>query len=206
MDLPQLIKSRRSVRRFKPAKISHEVIQCVLELVRWTASAHNAQPWRFIVIDVEEGKRRLAHELGEAWLSEMLNDGISIEKAKSVVKSKTWDRIVKSPIVLIACLTMEDMQTYPDQKRQKAEYLMAVQSVAASIQTLLLAVHYYGLSACWICAPLFCPEAVRKALNLPRNLDPQAMIIVGHAAGKHSPPSRKSLAEICTFISRFQDI
>ena len=38
---------------------------------------------------------------------------------------------------------------------------MAIQSVAAAIHALLLAAHALGLAACWMCAPLFAPDAAR---------------------------------------------
>jgi F420 biosynthesis protein FbiB-like protein len=193
------VKSRRSIRKFKLTKISRDVIRAVLDLARWAPSAHNAQPWRLVVIDDEEIKKKLATEMGKAWLSDMLVDGVPKNRAEEIVKQESWDRITRSPVVVIACLTMEDMHEYPDFRRKKAEYVMGVQSVAAYIQTLLLIAHHYNLGACWICAPLFCQNAVRKVLGLPRKLEPQAMIIMGYANEKPSPPPRKPLDEICVF-------
>jgi len=199
LDAAQVIKSRRSVRSFKPNKVPRNVIRAIMDLARWAPSAHNAQPWRFAVIDDEEVKRRLATEMGKAWLSDMRNDGVPRDKAERTVRLESWDRITKSPVVVIACLTMEDMHKYSDRRRRKAEYLMAVQSVAAYIQTMLLTAHYHGLGACWICAPLFCQNAVRKVLGLPRKLEPQAMIIMGYAKEEPPVPLRKSLDKICVF-------
>jgi len=130
--------------------------------------------------------------MGKVWLSDMLRDGVTKEKAE--------ERITKSPIVIIVCLTMENMHKYPDKRRQRAEYLMGVQSVAAFIQNLLLSAHYHGLGACWVCAPLFCPSAVRKVLGLPRNVEPQAMITMGYADEKPTPPPKK-LEDTCFFNS-----
>lgn len=199
MDITQLVKSRRSIRSFKQINVSRDVICAVMELARWAPSAHNAQPWRFIVIDDDEVKVKLAAEMGKAWLSDMRKDGVPRDEAERIVELESWERITKSPVVVIACLTMEDMDEYPDSRRQKAEYVMAVQSVAAYVQTMLLTAHYHGLSACWICAPLFCQGAVKKVLRLPRKLEPQAMIVMGYADEKPLPPSRKSLDEICAF-------
>jgi F420 biosynthesis protein FbiB-like protein len=197
--MAQLVKSRRSVRRFKPAKIPRNIINAVLDLARWTPSAHNAQPWRLVVIDDDEVKKRLASEMGKAWLSDMHKDGVSKDKAEKIVKVESWERITKSPVVIIACLTMEDMHKYPDRRRRKAEYKMAVQSVAAYIQTMLLLAHNMGVGACWVCAPLFCQNVVRKVLGLPKNIEPQAMIIMGYADEEPEPPPRKALNEICAF-------
>jgi len=76
---------------------------------------------------------------------------------------------------------------------------MGVQSVAAYIQTLLLLAHYYGLGACWVCAPLFCQNTVRRVLSLPRKIKPQAMIVMGYTDEEPMPTPRKELNEICKF-------
>lgn len=204
MDLVELIKTRRSIRKFKSAKVSREVISAILDLARWAPSAHNAQPWRIIVIDDDAVKARLATAMGKAWLEDMLKDGVSKSKAEEIIRVESWERIIKSPIVIIACLSMEDMHVYLDGRRRRAEYLMAVQSVAAYIQNMLLLAHYYGLGACWICAPLFCQNAVRKALGLPRKIEPQAMIIMGYPDEKPEPPSRKPLETFLAFNSWVQ--
>jgi F420 biosynthesis protein FbiB-like protein len=147
------------------------------------------------VIDDDEGKRKLAVEIGNVWLSDMLKDGVSRSEAETLVKLRTWNRITNSPVVIIACLDTNDVRKFPDARRQKAEYLMAVQSVAAYIQTLLLTAYDHELGACWLCTPLFCQSAVRKVLSLPKTFEPQAIIIIGHPDEKPTPPERKSLSE-----------
>ncbi len=77
---------------------------------------------------------------------------------------------------------MADMDSYPDDMRQNNERTMAVQSVAMAGQNLLLAAHALGLGACWMCAPLFCPEVVQRTLDLPPDWQPQGLITVGYAA------------------------
>lgn len=199
MDFLSMIKTRRSVRKFKPEKVPRKIVMDILSSARWSPSAHNAQPWRCIVIDDENVKERLAEAMGKAWLSDLLKDGVPEEKAREMIRLESLERITASPVVIIVCLTMKDMHKYPDRRRCMAEHIMAVQSVAAYIQTLLLTAHYHGLGACWMCAPLFCKAAVKKALNLPGNLEPQAMIVMGYPDEKPEPPLRKSLEEICSF-------
>jgi len=201
LDPAQLIKARRSIRRFKPMKISRKTINEILELARWAPSAHNAQPWRIVVIDDGTVKEKLAKTMGEAWLSDMSRDGVPRDRAEGIVKLETWDRITESPLAIVACLTMEGMHGYPDSRRREAEHTMAVQSVAAFVQNLLLSAHHHGLGACWNCGPLFCKDAVRKALDLPKELEPQAMVIMGYPDEKSVSASRKRLAEICKFNS-----
>ena len=199
MDIAEIIKSRRSVRDFKPTKVPRKLLRAIMNSAMWAPSAHNAQPWRLVVIDDDEVKRKLATEMAKAWLSDMQNDGVPRDRAERIVKLESWNRITRSPVVVIACLNMENMYKYPDQRRRKAEYIMGVQSVAAYIQTLLLTAHYHRLGACWICAPLFCQNAVRNVLGLPNKLEPQAMIVMGYADKKPPVPVRKSLDEVCAF-------
>ena len=91
---------------------------------------------------------------------------------------------------------MEDMDRYADPARQNAEYLMAVQSAAMAGQNLMLAAHAAGLAACWMCAPLFCPEVARDALGLPADWQPQGLITLGYAAVPAKRRPRKRLQEI----------
>ncbi len=77
---------------------------------------------------------------------------------------------------------MSDMDNYPDPHRDQNEYIMAVQSAALAGQNLLLAAHDAGLGACWLCAPLFCPDVVRATLGLPADWQPQALITLGYPA------------------------
>ena len=50
----EIIKSRRSTRRFKPDPVSEEDLNAVLEAARWAPSGENLQPWKFIVIKNRE--------------------------------------------------------------------------------------------------------------------------------------------------------
>jgi len=93
-------------------------------------------------------------------------------------------------------MTMEDMDSYPDERRQRAERTMAIQSVAASVQNFLLAASALGLGACWYCAPLFCPDVVREILGIPEGVEPQALIAVGYPNEEPEPPPRKPLEEV----------
>jgi nitroreductase len=91
---------------------------------------------------------------------------------------------------------MENMYQYHDDKRRTSEYLMGVQSVAASIMSLLLALHSVNLGASWYCAPLFCQFAVRETLFIPKEIHPQALITLGYVDESPQPPPRLNLEEI----------
>jgi len=196
MELYEAIKGRRSVRSYRKSRVPRSVLPRVLEVARWAPSAHNSQPWRFVVVEEAGAKRALAEAMAEVWLKDLKADGVPEEEALRIVEEESIKRFTEAPVLLVVCLTMKVMDRYPDERRMRAERLMAVQSVAAAIQNLLLAAYGEGLGACWVCAPLFCQEEVKKALRLPEDWEPQAVVTLGYPGEQPEPPARKSLEEV----------
>lgn len=188
----QLVKSRRSIRRYTPEPVPQAVLERLLAAAIWAPSAHNRQPWRFVVLTDPARKERLAREMGNQLRADLSRDGVPPDLIDRDV-SRSYTRITGAPAVLLVCLTMADMDRYSDTLRKKAEYIMAVQSTAMAVQNLLLAAHVEGLGACWMCAPLFCPEVVRDALDLPGDWEPQALVTLGLPANAGKSPSRYPL-------------
>jgi len=91
------------------------------------------------------------------------------------------ERILAAPAIIIVNVDLSEMDHYPDERRNKAEYLMAAQSVANAGMQMLLAAHAEGVGSVWVCSPLFAQEAVQKALGLPKTWEPHAMIFLGYA-------------------------
>lgn len=60
MDVLNLIKKRRSTRKYKFKQISHSLVNRILEAGRWAPSGLNNQPWRFRVISDSQGKNDLS--------------------------------------------------------------------------------------------------------------------------------------------------
>lgn len=60
MDLIELIKSRRSIRKYKQKEIPNEEIMLLLDAARHAPSASNIQPWEFIVVRDKTTKEKLS--------------------------------------------------------------------------------------------------------------------------------------------------
>ena len=167
----ELILGRRSIRRYRPDPVPGEVLEQLLTAAIWAPSAHNRQPWRFVIITGRPMKEKLARAMGEKLRADLTADGAPREVIEKGV-NRSFNRISAAPALILVVLTMADMDTYPDESRQQNEWLMAVQSTAMAGQNLLLAAHSLGLGACWMCAPLFCPSVVRQTLDLPADWRP----------------------------------
>jgi F420 biosynthesis protein FbiB-like protein len=175
------LKTRRSIRRYHPTPIPKELINQLLTAATWAPSAHNRQPWRFVVMTETAVKERLALAMGQRLREDLTADNVPPELIEKEA-GRSYQRITAAPVLILICLTLADMDSYPDEKRTRNEWLMAVQSTAMAGQNLLLAAHQSGLSACWMCAPLFCPEVVKETLALPQDWEPQGLITMGYAA------------------------
>ena len=177
--LIDVLKQRRSIRKYQNRPVPTETIRAILEAAAYAPSAHNAQPWRFIILTENEQKNGLADAMAQVWLAELERDHVP-KNTRWATVNRSVERFTAAPVLVVACLTLEDMDSYPDAERQNNERDLAVQSLGAAIQTLLLAVHANGLGACWYCAPLFCKTAVRQALEILGEVEPQALITVGY--------------------------
>jgi len=56
-DVLNLLKSRRSIRKYKQQPIEEEKIEKCLEAARWAPSAMNRQPWEFIIVKKENTRK-----------------------------------------------------------------------------------------------------------------------------------------------------
>jgi coenzyme F420-0:L-glutamate ligase/coenzyme F420-1:gamma-L-glutamate ligase len=185
------IKSRRSIRKYIEKPVSAEVVRSILEAASFAPSAHNAQPWRFVVLTQDEQKNSLANAMAQVWLKELEMDRIP-KNIRWATVNRSIERFMAAPVLIVACLTMENMDRYPDDERQRNERDLAVHSIAAAVQTLLLAAHAKGLGACWYCAPVFCKTEVRRALGIPDTVEPQALVTLGYSDESPKVPSRNS--------------
>jgi F420 biosynthesis protein FbiB-like protein len=179
--LYQAIRERRSIRRYTDQTLDRTLIERLLTAATWAPSAHNRQPWRFAVIENADKRERLADAMNTVLRADLSEDGLSPVQIEAHA-ARRRARLRCAPVLILMCVTLADMHEYPDQKRRRAERIMATQSLALAGQNLLLAAHAEGLGACWLCAPLFCPDVVRATLDLPLDWEPQALISLGWPA------------------------
>ncbi|MCL4744404.1 MAG: nitroreductase family protein [Burkholderiaceae bacterium] len=187
--------ARRSVRRYLPEPIPHGLLDQLLAAAVSAPSAHNRQPWRFAVMRPGRTTTALARSMGERLRRDRHHDGDTEADIEADVE-RSYARITGAAAVIMVCLSMQDMDVYPDPVRRRNEHLMAVQSTAMAGQNLLLAAQAAGLGACWLCAPMFCPDTIREVLGLPAHWEPQGMVTLGYPANAGKLFVRRPLSEV----------
>ncbi len=190
----QTVLNRRSIRRYTTRPVPEAVLRRCLQAAVWAPSAHNRQPWRFVVVRQAARRHLLAQRMAARWEADLLADGVTAPEARRRAE-RSQRRIEEAAVIVVGCLSMRDMDVYGDARRQKLEWQMAVQSTALALGQFLLALHHEGLGACWMCAPLFVPDLVREVLDLPADWQPQALITVGYPAEERTS-ERKELEEV----------
>ncbi len=191
-NLLTTIKTRRAIRKYTDRPVPRETIETILEAARWAPSSHNRQPWRFAVLTAAAEKSRLARAMGERLRADRAADGDDPADIEQDVQ-RSFRRITGAPVVIVMCLSMAEMDVYPDSRRTRNEWVLAVQSVSMAGQNMWLMAHSLGLGMNWVCAPLFVPQLVRNTLKLPPDWEPVGLMTLGYPA--ESPQkTRQSLA------------
>ncbi len=194
-DLWSTIVGRRSVRAFSTGPIPLHLVEPAIEAAGWAPSPHGSQPWRFVVVASRERRYALAEAMAATWRDQLSLDGQDAAEVERRL-GRSMERLQRAPVLILICLYLNDTQAYPDPERQAAEWTMAVQSLGAATQNLLLLLHQQGLDAGWMCAPLFCPEVVRDALGLAADHHPHALIPVGRAAADPKRRPRRAVSQL----------
>jgi coenzyme F420-0:L-glutamate ligase / coenzyme F420-1:gamma-L-glutamate ligase len=194
MTLHDFLRSRRSVRRFKPDPIPDSVIERILTTATYAPSAHNLQPWRFVVIKNPDVKPRLAKTLTTKMRLDMQAEGAAEPEIDKRI-SNSIRRIDEAPVIIMLCRDTTDVRVDTPE-----ETIMNIQSTALAGLQLLLAAHAEGLGGNWICWPLYATKETQSVLKLPENWEPQAMIFIGYPDETTKAKTLKNLNELIWLI------
>lgn len=166
MAFLDLVKQRRSVRRYQPRPVPREAIERCLEAARWAPSACNSQPWHFIVVDREPLRTQVA------------------EAACSGVYSIF--RFIREAPVLVVVVT-ERSRYIARLAGQLRGVQYALIDIGIACEHLVLQAAEEGLGSCWV--GWFNERAVKNVLGLPRAARVDVLITLGYPAD--DPPAQR---------------
>ncbi|UCE73338.1 MAG: nitroreductase family protein [Methanomassiliicoccales archaeon] len=166
MELIDVIKARRSVRRFRQKKIEDNMIREIIEFGNLAPSAGNLQPRDFVVVKEPDTKKKLARA------------------------ALDQDFVAEAPVVVVVCANLRRCAPYGTRGRE----LYCIQDSAAAIENMLLAIVDKGLACCWVGA--FDENAVSGILDMPQHIRPMALLPIGYSEVKTGFASRIDLDEL----------
>ena len=172
-----ILRGRRSIRRYLPTPVEREKLLACLEAARLAPSAHNAQPWRFIVVDDPELKERLT------------------AAAFSGIYSGS-KFAAQAPVILLLLVKTEIMAHGIGGRLQRVPFHFVDIGIAG--EHIVLQAEELGLATCWM--GWFNYRKARKVLGIPRKYKVIAMMPVGYAEKRpRREPPRRALDEIVTY-------
>jgi coenzyme F420-0:L-glutamate ligase/coenzyme F420-1:gamma-L-glutamate ligase len=195
--IKNILKERRSYKiSFSKRQVDKSLILECIEIAGWAPSAHNGQYWRYTILEKKKGLRTiLINRMNKKLREDLKKSGKSDDYISKKIL-KTRHNFLNAPYLVLLSLDTQELENYADERRNKNEYLLGVQSISASATYLLIALKSRGLVSCWYCAPLFAKSTVKETLKLPETFDPMAFITVGYPQKNMEPPFRKDLNEI----------
>ena len=189
MNLAEAVAARRSVRAFQDRAVPRDLVERAVSLAVQAPAPHHSSPWRFALLDSAEEKARLATDMGAAWQADLTADGLPSDRIEAIL-SRSDGLLRSTPLLTVCCADMSRSHDYPDDRRRLAEWSLFAHSVGAALQIYMTALAESGVASCWISAPVFCREQVQRALSLPAEVEPHALVLVGYASPDYHPRPR----------------
>jgi len=192
MDMLDLIRKRRTIRKYTLDKVPKEVIDAVIEAGRWAPSAHNLQPWKFVVIENEEKIQTMAAAL-ERKANELFS-GFNI-----VIRDTAMNmRNARQMIAVYSKGTVTKKFAKFGAPYNEIGNIYEIQSVANAIENMLLYIESAGLGAAVYGMALFCRSEINKILGQSDKL--MAVISFGYPDENPISPGRKPPGEITELV------
>jgi len=203
-----LMKSRRSVRRFTSERPARERIEQLLEAAVSAPSASNKQPWRFVVVTRRETIDALASAVREATDRIAHHVEPSCEPAFRAY-GDYFTRFEGAPVVIVFLFRRLTVLSnlldagIADDARARIELMerdSGLVGAAMALENLLLAAHESGLGASGMTGPLVASDQIRTILEIPPSWEPAAFVPVGFPAEEPQATDRKPARGVTRWI------
>ncbi|HWI65064.1 MAG TPA: nitroreductase family protein [Symbiobacteriaceae bacterium] len=212
-DLAELIRTRRSIRKYRAEAVPDDLLLKAIDLATWAPNGGNRQPWQFFVVknpavigrlaDAVDARSRLMASWPEA-------DAYR-EDADRWVRVGAFFR--QAPVCIavmvgayesLADKILQARGATDPAAREMQEWrrfgASRIQTIGAAVQNLLLALHQQGLGACWMAGPQQAKAEIEAILEVPPEWEFVALVPVGWPAEEKTGAPRKPLEQVVKFI------
>ena len=194
MEIIEAIRSRKSIRGYRPDPVPKEILREILEIATCSPSAMNTQPWEIAVIT---GKALDDIRRGNV---EMLTSGV---KPQSNILRNPFEGVYRQRQVDLAIQLFRLMEISREDKEKRAQWLergfrffdapaaivlsidtslggeLALLDIGAICQSICLTALQYGLGTCIEDQGILFPEVIRNLTEIPES----KRIVIGIAIG-----------------------
>lgn len=196
MEFMEVIRRRRSIRKYEDRPVPGEYIEEILEAARLAPSGTNRQPWRFVVLTGKE-REKLRKACPQTFVTQAPVLVVCCIELKSFLKDNVTQRmreLVEGNAVLeeeVSAIYRRPMPVTVDEVKLTAS---AYVDLGIAVEHMVLAAANLGLGSCWI--RMMEPETVHRALGLPESIVVGALLPLGYPAEDPAMRPRLSREEI----------
>ena len=206
--LLDLLRTRRSVRRFRPEPVARDTVAALLEAAVLAPSASNKQPWRFFVVQsppriaqmaaaVREATARIAAHIPAENQAAFLAYGdyfTRFELASTVIVP------IHRALSVLTNLVDEQLAPLDRAAIGQMEEQSGLIGTALALENMLLMAHAMGLGASGMTGPLVAEPALRAILEVPPGWGIVALVPVGYPAEEPQRTDRKSVDKVVRWL------
>ena len=200
----ELVKKRRSIRRFKPDPIPDGYVEKIIEAARWAMSGGDAQPWEFIVVKDKETKKKIddlnIEQRRQTWEIERTRIKELMHPSHAPGPPKGPTGFKDAPVYIVVCADPRPVQAtvlithfLHNEGGPGAHFL---KNMANATQNLCLAAAALGLGAQWVSINRVIESPLKALLGVPEEFSIHTIVPVGYPAYEPPPSYRRELNEI----------
>lgn len=187
-----LMKSRRSVRGYLNKPVERNDVLAVIEAGRWAPSAYNKQPWKFIVVDEEDQKKKLIAAIG--------NEVEETKKRIPGFSGQLAPYLTDVPVFIVVVGFPEVRMEFPPNRAGVSADKIYYASFAAAVQNMQLVAASLELGTVFFTfgSDSWAQEQLKEVLEIPENAEALFCVPLGYPVQemKHDETKRKPLEEI----------
>jgi nitroreductase len=194
LNLSEIIRERRSIRKYLDRDIPREVLSELLEDALWAPSGTNRQNWDIYVVKGEKKDKllesvKLAGEIFKPKLKTLFP-----EKMVNITL-KFFQNLGGAPVLLLVYMPKvsyeirEDMSSLEKYQVEHARFTNTL-SAAALIQNILLLAKDKGLGTCWMTAPKNAEDQINEVMGIT-DKELVSIIPIGYPDQDPPAPPRK---------------
>ncbi len=198
MDFFEVVRKRRSIRRFKPDPVPDEYVEKIIEAARWAQSGANGQPCEFIVVkdpatrkkivDNYQGYRWRAYNIEKTRIMEARHLGFLEPPTKPA-------SFQDAPVFIVICGDPRTAQATVLNRLCDRRWVVD-ENIANATQIIHLAAAACGLGSQWVTVDRYYEDLIRPILRVPPIIRIFSMAPIGYPAMKPKNPYRRELKEM----------
>ena len=170
-EIMNIIKGRRSIRKYQDKDVPEDLLNQILDSVRWSPSWANTQCWEVIIVKDQANKEKLKETL---------------------IKNPAGKAMVQAPAVLVICGKLKSSGYYKEQATTKfGDWFMFDLGITA--QSICLCAYDLGLGT--VIVGQFDHNKAKAILGVPEDYEVVAMIPMGYPAKTPEAPKRREISE-----------